>query len=180
MSSHDKDELLPFAAESTGGKPIFVGLAVIGAALLALLGSQTTPGEAGSLTDGGWWSEPALAPAVSLSILVLGAVSAYFVAARKEDRATGWGIAYGRAAFLSVWLLVAVWLIKIIGFGLSILVFTGLVGYLARFRGWKLVAVAVVAMVSMVLIFRVGFSVWFPRALIFEYLPWSSVLGRYL
>ena len=91
------------------------------------------------------------------------------VAARREP--LNWnavGGDYGRVALLSGCMIGTVFLLKIIGFALSILVFAGVVAFIAGFRGGRLAAITVAASVSMVLIFRVGFSVWFPRPELFK------------
>ena len=137
--------------------------------LLALHGTQTVDGSkvSGNL-EVGWWAEPGLSPAVFLILTFLASVTGFLVTKRET---IDWGAIardYGRVAIVSACMIATVFLLKIIGFALSMLVFAGTVAFIAGFRGWRLVAVALAASVSMVLIFRVGFSVWFPRPELFK------------
>ena len=137
--------------------------------LLALHGRQTVDGStvSGNLNVG-WWAEPGLSPAVFLVLMIIASAAAFLVAKRE---AIDWGAIardYGRVAIVSACMIATVFLLKIIGFALSMLFFAGVVAFIAGFRGARLVVIAFAAIIAMVLIFRVGFSVWFPRAELFK------------
>jgi len=159
----------PFEEERHGGKYLLGGMAAAAVILLTLHGSQTVDGSkvSGNL-EVGWWAEPGLSPAVFLVLTVLASVAGFFAATRETidwDEVAG---EYGRVAILSGCMIATVFLLKIIGFALSILVFAAVVAFIAGFRGVRLVVIAFAASASMVLIFRVGFSVWFPRPELFK------------
>jgi len=159
----------PFEEDRHGGKVLLGGMAAAAALLLALHGQQTVDGATVSGdADVGWWAEPGLSPAVFLVLTVLASLTAFFVAKRETFDWQDVGSEYGRVALLSGCMIGTVFLLKIIGFALSILVFAGVAAFIAGFRGGRLVAIAFAASLSMVLIFRVGFSVWFPRPELFK------------
>lgn len=176
MSGDNEIGESPFKEDQHGGKCLLGGMAVLSVILLALHGSQTVPGsEVSGRLEVGWWAEPGLSPAVFLVITVIASVATFFVAKRES---IDWGQAtseYGRVAIVSACMIATVFLLKIIGFALSILVFAGVIAFIAGFRGGRLVAIALAACAAMVLIFRVGFSVWFPRPELFKLidLPFS-------
>lgn len=168
--SEDKGQVeSPFKEERHGGKYLLGGMAAAAVILLALHGTQTVDGsKVSGDQEVGWWAEPGLSPAVFLILTALASVMGFFVAKRE---AIDWGEVageYGRVAILSGCMIGTVFLLKIIGFALSIFVFAGVVALIAGFRGGRLVAIAFAASASMVLIFRVGFSVWFPRPELFK------------
>ncbi len=169
MSEDKKQAESSFGEERHGGRYLLGGMAAAAALLLALHGNQTVDGAkvSGNL-DVGWWAEPGLSPAVFLVLTVLASLAAIFAAKRETIDWKSVGGDYSRVALLSGCMIGTVFLLKIIGFALSILVFAGVVAPIAGFRGGRLVGIAFAASVSMVLIFRVGFSVWFPRPELFK------------
>lgn len=169
MSEDKEQTAIPFEEERHGGKYLLVGMAAAAVILLALHGTQTVDGSkvSGNL-EVGWWAEPGLAPAVFLVLTILASVAG-FLATKRET--LDWGQSfrdYGRVAVLSGCMVGTVFLFGILGFALSLLVFAGVVAFIAGFRGIRLVVVAVSSAVAMVLVFRVGFSVWFPRPELFK------------
>ena len=169
MSDDTKHEELLSEDERHGGKYLLGGMAASAVILLALHGSQTVDGATVSGdADVGWWAEPGLTPAVFLVVAFLASVAAFFAAKRETFDWAEVGGEYGRVAVLSGCMILTVFLLKIIGFALSMFVFAGIVSFVAGFRGGQLFAIAFAASVAMVLIFRVGFSVWFPRPELFK------------
>ncbi|MEM7472266.1 MAG: tripartite tricarboxylate transporter TctB family protein [Pseudomonadota bacterium] len=169
MSEDSEKQKSPFEEERHGGKYLLGGMAVAAVILLALHGRQTVDGStvSGNL-DVGWWAEPGLSPAVFLVLTVIASAAAFFVAQRDAMDWSAISRDYGRVAIVSACMIATVFLLKIIGFALSMLVFAGVVAFIAGFRGARLVVIAFAASIAMVLIFRVGFSVWFPRAELFK------------
>ncbi len=169
MSGDNDIDESPFKEDRHGGKYLLGGMAAAAAILLALHGSQTVPGsEVSGRLEVGWWAEPGLSSAVFLVLTVLTSVAAFIVAKRESIDWAQTAGEYGRVALVSACMIATVFLLKIIGFALSILVFAGVVALIAGFRGTRLIAIAVAACVAMVLIFRIGFAVWFPRPELFK------------
>ena len=181
MSDDKKQARAPFEEDRHGGKYLLGGMAAAAVILLALHGNQTVDGAkvSGNL-DVGWWAEPGLSPAVFLILTVLTSMAAFFAAKSETIDWREVGGEYGRVALLSGCMIGTVFLLKIIGFALSILVFAGVVAFIAGFRAGRLIAIAVAASVSMVLIFRVGFSVWLPRPELFKLIDLPFWLQRIL
>lgn len=169
MSEDQQQAAMPFQEERHGGKYLLGGMVVLAAILLALHGTQTVDGSkvSGNL-DVGWWAEPGMSPAVFLVLTILASLAGFFRTKRNKIDWKQTARDYGRVAIVSACMIATVFLLKIIGFALSILVFAGTVAFISGFRGWRLSAIALAASVSMVLIFRVGFSVWFPRPELFK------------
>ena len=182
MPERDAEEhQSPFSEEPTGGRYLFVGLLVLGVLLLSIIRWQTRPGDVGQVgVSGGWWSEPFLAPALTLILLIVSSGVAILASRRETLELLRTGRDYVRIGLLSAWMLVAVWLISILGFALAMLIFSGGLALAAGFRGVRLVALSLGTTVVMVLVFRVFFSIWFPRPWLFKVLdlgsPWSWLL----
>jgi len=169
MSEDKGGDTGAFDEERNGGRYLLGAMAAAAVILLALHGTQTVDGSVVSGNqDVGWWAEPGLSPFVFLIITLVASVAAFLVAKRETINWSQTAADYGRVAVLSACMIGTVFLLKIIGFALSILVFAGVVAFIAGFRGARLVGIAVAASVAMVLIFRVGFSVWFPRPELFK------------
>ncbi|MEL7098478.1 MAG: tripartite tricarboxylate transporter TctB family protein [Pseudomonadota bacterium] len=143
MSEDKRRVELPFEEERHGGKLLLGGLAAAAAILLALYGNQTVDGAtvSGDL-DVGWWAEPGLSPAIFLVLIILASVAGFFVAKREVLDWQEITNEYGRVAIVPACMIATVFLLKITGFALSIFVFTGVVAFIAGFRGTKLVAIA--------------------------------------
>ena len=164
MSDADKKSDTPFAEEPTGGRVFLALLFLVALGMLAIIRWQTVPGETGQVAmSGGWWAEPALAPAIALVVTLLSAVLAFFAAKREAVDLGETARTYGQIALIAGTMIGAVLLMKIIGFALSILVFATVTATIGGFRGWRLAAIVVLATAAMVLVFRVGFKIWFPR-----------------
>ena len=170
MAQADTDhQKVSIEEDPHGGRFLLGGMAVSAAFLLALIGHQTVRGsEVSGRQDVGWWAEPGLMPTIFLGITLSASIAAFFTAKKDAVDWSGTARAYGRVAVVSACMICTVFLLKIIGFALSLLVFAAAITWLAGFRGWRLIAIAFGAAISVVLIFRVGFSVWFPRPELFK------------
>ncbi len=171
--SEDKDpkKTTPFGEEPSGGRIVLGGIFVTAVVMLAMIGNQTVRGTMGDAARfGGWWVEPALAPGVAL-VLTIAASAIAFRYARPEN--VDWVSAaqtYGRIILIAGSMVATVFLMKILGFALSILAFAGVVAFIGGFRGAKLIAISLCTTLAMVLIFRVGFGIWFPRPALFKWI----------
>ena len=171
MSGADKKSDSPFSEEPTGGRLLLAGLFLAAVGMLAIIRWQTVPGESGQTAmSGGWWAEPALAPAIALGLTILSAGAAFFAAKREPVALSETLRTYGQIALIAGTMIGAVLLMKILGFALSILLFATVAAVIGGFRGMRLVAISVLATVAMVLVFRVGFKIWFPRPELFKWL----------
>ena len=169
MSDETKKDESPFSEEPTGGRTLLAGVFVAAVVLLAMIRWQTVPGETGqTLMDGGWWAEPALAPAVALVLTILSAGAAFFAARREVVDLGETARTYAQIALIAGCMIATVLLMKILGFALSILLFATVNGIVGGFRGWRLAVLAVSATAAMVVVFRVGFKIWFPRPELFK------------
>ena len=178
--SRDQDQerdLSPFSEEPVGGRWLLAGICVAAAALLAMLPWQTSPGSMGQTAmDGGWWAEPAVAPGVTLGLTVVASAVAFLAARREPLKPRRTLRLYGQILLIAACMVGAVMLMRVLGFALSILVFATAAAVVGGFRGRKLVAVALGVTVAMVLMFRVGFSIWFPRPQLFKWVDLPNAL----
>ncbi|MYH59325.1 MAG: hypothetical protein F4145_15360 [Boseongicola sp. SB0675_bin_26] len=181
MPGERKGDEPPFSEQPTGGRFLVGAMFVAAVVLMTMVGWQTTPGSMGQTAmSGGWWAEPALAPTVALIMTIIASAIAFFVA-RREAVDVGQTVrVYGRILLISGCMIGAVMLMKVLGFALSILIFASVVAATAGFRGTRLALIALGTTVAMVLIFRVGFSIWFPRPALFKWLDlpvsWQGIL----
>lgn len=171
MSAGQTQDESPFSEEPTGGRILLALIFVAAIVLLAMIRWQTVPGETGqALMKGGWWAEPALAPAVALVITILGAGAAWFAAKRETIQLSSTLKTYTKIGLIAGCMISTVLLMKIVGFALSVLLFASVVGRVGGFRGWQLALLAASATVAMVVVFRIGFRVWFPRPELYKWL----------
>ena len=177
MSDQQDERLSPFSEEPTGGRLLLGGTCIAAIALLALLPWQTRPGSLGQTAmEGGWWAEPALAPAVALGLTVAASAIAFLVARREPLRVGDTLDTYGRIVLIAACMVGAVMLMRILGFALSILGFATVAALIGGFRGIRLTAIVLGTTIAMVLIFRVGFSIWFPRPMLFKWIDLPNSL----
>ena len=171
MADDTKEDLSPFSEEPTGGRWLLAGIFAGAAVLLALLPWQTKPGSLGQAAmHGGWWAEPAVAPAVALTLTLAASLVAFLIAKREPvDLADTFGV-YGRILLIAACMVGAVMLMRVLGFALSLLIFAAVTAVVGGFRGMRLAVIAAGITLAMVLMFRVGFSIWFPRPLLFKWI----------
>ena len=171
MGEVNEKNASPFGSKPTGGRYLLGAICVIALILLALIGDQTTPGSTGQTEmSGGWWAEPALAPAVALVITILSAGAAWFAAKRETIQLSSTLKTYTKIGLIAGCMISTVLLMKIVGFALSVFLFASVVGRVGGFRGWRLALLAASATVAMVVVFRIGFRIWFPRPELYKWL----------
>ncbi|MDE2788818.1 MAG: tripartite tricarboxylate transporter TctB family protein [Paracoccaceae bacterium] len=170
-------DLSPFTDEPTGGRRLLAGICIAALALLAMLPWQTRPGSMGQTAmDGGWWAEPAVAPGVALGLTIVASAIAFLAARRDPLNPDRTFRLYGQILLIAACMVGAVMLMRVLGFALSILAFSTTVAVVGGFRGVKLAVIALGVTVAMVLMFRVGFSIWFPRPLLFKWIEVPNAL----
>ena len=177
MSKLQQEDLSPFSEEPTGGRRLLAGICIAALGLLAILPWQTRPGHLGQTAmDGGWWAEPAVAPGVALGLTILASAVAFLAARREPIKFSETLGTYGRILLIAACMVGAVLLMRILGFALSILIFATIVTFIGGFRGVALAAISLGTTVAMVVVFRIGFSIWFPRPLLFKWIDLPSSL----
>lgn len=148
-------------------------LAVIAAALLATIQLHTEPG----FENGGWWNEPALGPAFSLTLLAIFS----FLAARNYEPHVDENLHFHIMPLLiAAGFLLAVWLIPWIGYALATFLLCLLAATIAGFRGRMFWLSCVGVSAAMVVLFRIMLGIWFPAAKLFKLHPVLEMMGRYL
>ena len=138
-------------------------------------------------TSRGWFVQPRVGSSVGLVVLVLFAL----VRVAQFARAGRWPLAsellnnlpgYRTAILSSLLFLLYIGSLPVLGFVLSTLLFVGTLLWLSRLldRFWLIVTALTV--LALVLIFRVGVSVWLPDAWIYSLLPdaLADLANRYL
>ena len=171
MSDDGKEDASPFDEQPSGGRYLLGGIFLAAVVLLAIIRWQTVPGSMGqTVMSGGWWAEPAVAPAVALVLTVIASAVGFFAARREKPDWFEIARVYSRILLIAGCMIGAVLLMRVVGFALSILLFSGFVAWIGGFRGLRLALIALGTTVAMVLVFRVGFSIWFPRPILFKWL----------
>ncbi len=173
-NTEEQDVLSLVAGGRPGGRMLFAALAIGSAVLLILVGSQTEPGA----EDGGWWNEPRNGPIFALSLMfVFSVLAAIFAASAEKPAAKRLTVI---ALLLSAGFLASIWLMGLIGYGLSVLAFCAFCAAIAGFRGRRLAAVAGGLALTMLVLFRFVLGLWFPKAALFKLTPWLETLGSFL
>lgn len=151
--------------------------ALCSVALLALITVATRPG----MATAGWWTRPALAPGLALTLLVGCNVLTLARAIRElraePPNAAEWADARTKVidwvrpleylGYFGLYL----WLLHIVGYALASLIFVQWLLYRVGLRtgGWRLAGLLIV--VGLVLIFRIGLGVWMPAPALYDLLP---------
>ena len=161
----------------TGAVVLTILFLIFGAVLLALTPWQTTPAPPGKE----WSTEPALAPAVFLVVLVVPAGFLLAAGLRARLGPGGPGLrlrplphelrAAGMVLEFAVYFVLYVWLVDKLGYLLSSFLFAFVGCRRLGLRGWRTVAFSVVLAVALAGVFRAGLGIWMPGAAIYEYLP---------
>ena len=177
MSDESERDLSPFSDEPTGGRWLLAGISLVGVMLLVLLPWQTVPGSVGEAAmAGGWWAEPALAPGITLSLTIIASSVAFLVAKREPLLLGETGRVYGQILLIAACMVGSVLMMRILGFALSILLFSTLVAAIGGFRGLRLLLIPLCTTIALVVMFRVGFSIWFPRPMLFKWIDLPNFL----
>jgi hypothetical protein len=165
------------------GPGIYWLMLLLGIALLALM-----PWQAGWVnTERGWFVQPRFSSSLGLLVLVLfSAVRVVQYSRRRHFPGLGSLLGclggYRTAVLSSVLFLVYINSLSVLGFMLSTLLFLTTLLWLSRLldRFWLWVVVATV--VALVLIFRIGVSVWLPDVWLYGLLPdsWADIANQYL
>lgn len=171
MAKDNDQQSSPFGQQPNGGRVLLGGICLVAIVLLLMIGLQTVPGDMGEAArSGGWWAEPALAPAVALVLTIVASAIAFIYTRPEKIAWTNAVRTYSRILLIAGCMVATVFLMKVLGFALSILVFATVVAFIGGFRRTKLAVVALATTVAMVLIFRVGFGIWFPRPMLFKWI----------
>ena len=172
------------AQDSAPGRMILaLFFLVFGAGGLALMPFQTrlAPG------DEGWFTQPWLMPLLTLALLT--AVSLIYTVRIWRDREntlasnTGKALAgelwmWLRSAEFFFWYVAYIWLLGVVGYGISTFIFVADLGFRIGLRHPKWLLAALGATIAMTLLFRLGLEIWVPPAALYDILPRS--IGNFL
>lgn len=131
----------------------------------------------------GWYTQPFVAPLVGLSVLAFFAMLKLVLVGRRLADEPGMfkalleNLPYYLVVLITGGLFLAyLYLLGIIGFALSTLLFVLALLWLSRLMTIFWVVNAVVAVAFLVLVFRVGVNIWFPDVALYEALFSGKVL----
>lgn len=141
-------------------------------------------------TQRGWFLQPMFGSSVGLSLLVI-FTSVRVIQSIKDGFLKRWNVieslfetlsSYRTALISAVLFFVYINSLSVLGFTLSTLLFTTTLLWLSRLlnRTWFLATLGTLA--AMILIFRVGVSLWLPDVWLYSLLPdsWSDIANQYL
>lgn len=141
-------------------------------------------------TNRGWYTQPMVGPLLSLSLLCFFTATRLFLAFRSGSIVISNPIgllfgaisSYRTALVLGFMFFLYINGIPLLGFFLSTLLFTCTLLWLSRLLDKFWFACSFLTTVMIILIFRVGVSIWLPDVWLYEFLPeaWASFFNQYL
>ncbi len=164
--------------KTSAGLLLFYGLMLVfGVSFLALLPTQTSPGPGGQ----GWWTQPALMPALSLGLITLmalilciqhGVIVLRNPLARPNARAFGielWQWILPLEFF--VYFRLYMWLFEWVGYFLASTIFVLGLSLRVGLRSWRWALASVITGLALVALFKWGLNVFMPRPEVFQQFP---------
>jgi len=159
-------------SQSPGRLIVAVFFLLFGAGGLALLPAftGTSPG------DEGWFTQPWLMPALTLTLLTVAALIHTLRLWRDRGPVSAAGLAgelwmWLRAGEFFFWYVLYIWLLGVLGYGLSTFVFIAGLGFRVGLRQPRWIFAALAVTVAMTLLFRLALEIWVPAADLYEVLP---------
>lgn len=161
-------------SQSPGRLVVAVFFLLFGAGGLALLPdfTRTSPG------DEGWFTQPWLMPALALTLLTVAALIHTLRLWRAHQPASAGNAGLGgelwmwlRASEFFLWYVLYIWMLGVLGYGLSTFVFIAGLGFRAGLRQPRWILAALGITIAMTLLFRLGLKIWVPAADLYEILP---------
>lgn len=161
-------------SQSPGRLVVAIFFLLFGAGGLALLPTftGTSPG------DEGWFTQPWLMPSLALTLLTVAALihTLRLWRDRKPTSANCAGLPgelwmWLRAGEFFLWYVLYIWLLGVLGYGLSTFVFVAGLGLRMGLRQPRWIIAALAVTVAMTLLFRLGLKIWVPAADLYEILP---------
>lgn len=164
------------AAEARTGRRLTGALALTAAILLASLPWQAKVPKGTDALAQGWWSHPAVFPGLTLTLVAVFSGLLHLKLRRERGEATPQSLAvqfeFG-AYFIGF-----IFLMGLVGFGLSVLIFSTLGLWRSGFSLTRSVAQAVVLTAILVVLFRLVLTIWFPPSVLSNALP--AAIGSFL
>lgn len=191
LNMNNKTQIEPIESDvatpiSEQGYGIYVGILLFALALLILL-----PWEASWVdTRRGWYTQPMVGTALGLAILACFALVRVIQGINRQliridnpaEMLVDFISNYRVAIFSSALFFLYINTLSIFGFFLASLIFISTLLWLSRLlnRTWFLASLG--TLIAMVLIFRVGVSVWLPDVWLYGLLPeqWADFANQYL
>lgn len=163
-------------AEAKTGRRLTAALALAAAVLLIAVPWQAKVPEGTDPLEQGWWSHPAVFPALTLSLIVICASLQYFKMRRQSEQAVGESlkVQYEFGAYFIGFN----FLMGLVGFGLSTLIFSTVGLWRSGFSFGRSSLYAVILTAILVVLFRLVLTIWFPPSLLSSLMP--PVIGNFL
>lgn len=164
------------AAEAKTGRRLTGALALAAAVLLVSLPWQAAVPKGTDPLAQGWWSHPAVFPGLTLVLILAFASLLHF----KLRRQAGADAAESLAVQLEfgVYFIGFIFLMGLVGFGLSVLIFSTLGLWRSGFPAKRSALYAVILTAILVVLFRLVLTIWFPPSLLSNLLP--AAIGNFL
>lgn len=166
----------PTAAEAQTGRWVTGALALAAALLLLVLPWEASVPKGTDPLAQGWWSHPGVFPAVTLALVLIFAGSLH-VKLRKQSRQAG-GQSLRLQFEFGAYFIGFIFLMDLIGFGLSVLVFSTIGLWRSGFSLRQSIVYAVTLTAILVVLFRLVLTVWFPPSALSNTLP--AAIGNFL
>ena len=162
-------------SQTPGRLIVAVFFLLFGALGLVLLPTftGTSPG------DEGWFTQPWLMPTLTLTLLTVASLvhtlrlwrDRQSVTARSESTLPREVWMWLRASEFFTWYVLYIWLLGVLGYGLSTFVFIAGLGFRVGLREPRWFLAALGMTIAMTLLFRFGLKIWVPAADLYELLP---------
>ena len=166
----DDDSPIEVKSRISGQLLFAVGFLLFSLFLLSQIGSETRWVAGTKLA-----AQPRFWPAVGLLIMVLFAALRIWALPRRKLNSADWREAkiWLQPVEFVGWFMVYVWLVPVIGYLLSTLLFAPALCYRMGYRDRRTLLIAALFGIAVVVLFKGFLGVKIPGALIYEYLPGS-------
>ncbi len=164
------------ATEAQTGRRLTGALALAAAGLLLALPWQAKVPEGTALLEQGWWSHPAVFPALTLLLIVIFASAQHLKMRKLSGQAGGESL---RVQYeFGAYFIGFIFLMGLVGFGLSVLIFSTIGLWRSGFSFGRSSFYAVILTAILVVLFRLVLTIWFPPSLLSNLMP--AAIGNFL
>ncbi len=172
--SEDTTRPEPGLAHNPGLGVFYTAMFILGIILLILLPIQTESGP----VEQGWWTQPILMPAISIWLFAITATILFFqhiIKVRRSEMARPSGerirveiFQWFKPVEYFVYYVAYIWLLGMVGYFLSSLIFIIGVGLRVGLRSPRWLLNGLLFAVLLIAVFRWGLQVWVPAAELYE------------
>jgi hypothetical protein len=164
------------AAEARTGRRLTGALALAAAVLLMSLPWQAAVPKGTDPLAQGWWSHPAVFPGVTLTLILIFASLLHLKLRRQAGEGAGQSLAVQFE--FGAYFICFIFLMGLVGFGLSMLIFSTLGLWRSGFALWRSALYAAILTAILVVLFRLVLTIWFPPSLLSSLMP--ATIGNFL